>query len=100
MYMTNRRIVAVLMIFAMLFISAGPAFSSQELDDDSDLTAGKMTADALVVRPLSFVAMIIGSVVFVVSLPFSIPGGNTKPAFDNLMANPASYTFNRPLGEF
>lgn len=100
MHVIIKRSIALLTILAMLFITAGPALSDQELDEDGDLEAGKMAADALVVRPLGFVAMVLGSAVFLVSLPFSIPGGNTKSAFTNLMGNPASYTFNRPLGDF
>ena len=71
-----------------------------ELDQDSDLVGGKMAADGLIVRPLGLCATIIGGAVFLVSLPFSALGGNTKPAYDHLLADPFKFTFNRPLGDF
>jgi hypothetical protein len=71
-----------------------------ELDQDRDIVGGKMAADGLVVRPLGACATIIGGAIFIVSLPFSALGGNTKPAYDALLADPFKFTFNRPLGEF
>jgi hypothetical protein len=34
-----------------------------------------------------------------VSLPFSAMGGNTKTAFNKMVADPAAFTFKRPLGD-
>jgi len=42
----------------------------------------------------------LGCAVFIVSLPFSLLGGNTKQASQKLVKDPASFTFVRPLGEF
>jgi hypothetical protein len=44
------------------------------------------------------VALVGGSVVFVLSLPFSALGGNVGEAADKLVVDPARYTFVRPLG--
>lgn len=59
-----------------------------------------MTIDLIAVRPLGLVAMLGGTLVFVVSLPFSALGGNTDEAWNTLVADPAEYTFQRPLGDF
>jgi len=59
-----------------------------------------MTVDLVLCRPLGFVAMLGGTLVFVVSLPFTALGGNTEEAWDSLVVNQAEYTFKRPLGEF
>ena len=59
-----------------------------------------MTVDLVLCRPLGFVAMLGGTLVFVVSSPFSALGGNIEEAWDSLVVNPAEYTFKRPLGEF
>ena len=45
-------------------------------------------------------ATVTGFALFLVSSPFSLLGGNAGEAWDNLVAAPASYTFNRPLGHF
>jgi len=61
---------------------------------------GLMTADLILARPAGLVATLGGSVIFIVSLPFSALGGNTEDAWESLVESPASYTFKRPLGEF
>ena len=91
--------IVVLTVFALIAVPCMTSFA-QELELDDDIIVGKMTGDALVVRPLGLAATIIGGAIFVVSLPFSALGGNTKPAFDYLLADPFTFTFNRPLGEF
>jgi len=43
---------------------------------------------------------VVGTAVFIVSLPFSALGGNTKIACQKLVKDPAKFTFKRPLGDF
>ncbi len=85
--------------FAFLSVPCTSALA-QSLEQDSDIIAGKMTGDALILRPLSLAATVVGSAVFIVSLPFSALGRNTGSAFDFLVADPFLFTFSRPLGEF
>ena len=59
-----------------------------------------MIVDIVAARPIGLVATITGTVVFVVSLPFSALGGNTGEAWDSLVVSPAKYTFRRPLGDY
>ena len=59
-----------------------------------------MIADALIARPIGLITTVGGSAIYVVSLPFSLLGGNEKKAREKLVKEPASYTFKRPLGEF
>ncbi|MDN5938342.1 MAG: hypothetical protein L0H83_06735 [Salinisphaera sp.] len=63
-------------------------------------SAAAMAVDAVLIRPLSLAATVIGAGLFVVSLPFSLLGQNTGDAADALVAEPAQYTFLRPLGDF
>jgi hypothetical protein len=65
-----------------------------------DRDPGAMTADLVFSRPLGLAAIVAGAAVFVVSIPFSALGGNTEQAYQKLVADPAAYTFRRPLGEF
>jgi hypothetical protein len=57
-----------------------------------------MTLDALVVRPVGLAATVLGSVMYVISLPFSYTGGNQYEAQQALVEDPARHTFQRPLG--
>jgi hypothetical protein len=59
-----------------------------------------MTADLLLVRPVGIVATAVGSVIFVVALPFTLISGDTQHSLDKLIKEPGRYTFNRPLGYF
>ena len=59
-----------------------------------------MVVDLIAARPIGLVATVGGALVFLVSLPFSALGGNTDEAWNTLVADPAKYTFQRPLGEF
>ncbi len=61
---------------------------------------GAMIYDLLVVRPIGVVATALGSVFWLVSIPFSASGDNFDTATQKLVKEPAAYTFKRPLGEF
>ncbi len=61
---------------------------------------GVIAADALLARPLGFVATIVGGVTFVLALPVAATSGSIDSAADSLVAQPAWWTFRRPLGDF
>lgn len=63
-------------------------------------SANLMIVDALVMRPATFGATLLGGVAFVISLPFSATGGNVAEAKEKLIMEPWRFTFNRPLGKF
>jgi len=58
-----------------------------------------MFFDGLIVRPLGLGATVLGAATWVVTLPFSALGGNVGEATEKLVADPARFTFTRPLGE-
>jgi hypothetical protein len=80
-------------------LSALAATSTMDLDKEKKTQEG-MAIDLIAVRPLGLVATLGGAVVFLVSWPFSALGGNTDEAWTTLVADPAVYTFQRPLGDF
>ena len=84
----------------MIFIPFGTSALAEYKFADNEVTPEAMGADLLVVRPLGIVASVLGTAVFIVSLPFSALGGNTKTACQKLVQDPAKFTFKRPLGEF
>lgn len=57
-----------------------------------------MLGDLLIARPLLIAATAIGTVAFVVSLPFSALGGNVKEAGEALVIEPGREAFVRCLG--
>lgn len=57
-----------------------------------------MIGDLVIARPLLVAATILGTGIFVASLPFSAIGGNVKEAANTLVVGPARQTFVRCLG--
>ena len=64
-----------------------------------DVSAEAMIADGLLLRPAGIAATVLGTVVFVVTLPFSIPTRSVDKAAQKLIVDPVRYTFVRPLGQ-
>ena len=100
MHKIVKRSMILLLIAAMIFIPFGTSALAQSKNMDNNVSAEAMAADFFVIRPLGIVASVVGSAVFIVSLPFSALGGNTKIACQKLVKDPAKFTFKRPLGEF
>ncbi|MBF0285344.1 MAG: hypothetical protein HQL51_12905 [Magnetococcales bacterium] len=61
--------------------------------------ANDMFFDALLCRPLGLVSTVVGTSLFVISLPFSALGGNSEQAAERLVMEPYRFTFQRPLGD-
>ena len=66
--------------------------------DEYQPTAERMIIDGLIYRPLALASTIIGTAIFIATLPFSLPGGNADEAGDVLVVEPAHATFGRCLG--
>ena len=91
----------VFLIAAVLLFTwaASPVLAKEKQSiTGEDRNAVSMMFDLVLLRPLGLAATVIGTAFFVVSLPFSILGGNTGEAAKKLMVEPAKYTFTRPLG--
>jgi hypothetical protein len=88
------RTARLLLCVSLAGLLAMPAHAAQE----EKPSAAAMTADVLIARPLGIVATVLGSAVFVVSLPFSAAGGNVEQAADALVMGPVRETFVRCLG--
>jgi hypothetical protein len=57
-----------------------------------------MMGDLLIARPMLIAATVIGTAAFVVSLPFTLLGGNVKEAGEALVVEPGREAFVRCLG--
>jgi hypothetical protein len=57
-----------------------------------------MGFDALVARPLGAAATVIGTTLFVATIPMTASTASTSEAAWGLVGRPYNYTFNRPLG--
>jgi len=92
----------ILTIISALILATG-SFQAMAQDDTTIHNGDnyeRMGVDLVLVRPLSFIATVLGTAVFIVSLPLSAAGGNAQQAFEKLVKEPAKHTFVRPLGEW
>ena len=92
--------VAVFLILALSFFSFAQISSAKEYIGELDEKGGYMAGDLVVLRPMGIVATAVGAVIYAISLPFSLAGGNEEEARQKLVIDPAKYTFTRPLGDF
>jgi hypothetical protein len=92
--MKSKLLTTVLCVLALLCSTVSPAFASGDTD------ATSVAVDVMVARPVSLAMTVIGSVLFVVSLPVSVPSHSIGKAAHSLVAAPAKDTFTRPLGDF
>ena len=100
MFRIAKKSLVTLMIAVLLIAPAASTALAEEYFEREQPSGGEMIYDFILVRPVGIVATAVGSVFYVISLPFSALGGNTGEAVDALVKEPAAYTFKRPLGEF
>ena len=106
MQQSNRKLLTYILAFTLaisniMFSSNVAAYENWSNFDmvNEEPTGGTMLADAFMVRPFMLVGTIVGTVTYIVTLPFSLMGGNSREAAKSLVMEPAMYTFARPLGE-
>ena len=81
-------------------LAASPVHAQEPGASVSGDKATDMAVDLVVVRPLGFVGAVIGTVGFVLALPFTVPSGSVGETADEWIGRPLEYTFDRPLGNF
>jgi hypothetical protein len=100
MFRIAKKSLAILMIAVLLIAPSASIALAEEYFEKEDPSGGEMIYDFILVRPIGIVATAVGSVFYVISLPFSALGGNSDEAVQALVKEPAAYTFKRPLGDF
>lgn len=93
-----RKIRVALQALALSLLLVVPAVSHAAAELDETPTMLSMVTDVALTRPVMFAVTIVGSVAFVVSLPFSAAGGNIGETAEVLVVGPAMTTFVRPVG--
>lgn len=89
-----------IMVAALVLATAlGGVTRAKAANGACSVDPGAVAVDAIIVRPVSLVATVLGGVVFVVSLPWAVPSKSVHRAAQSLVVCPARTTFNRPLGD-
>lgn len=85
-------------LFIYPWVLAHAADSTAEASPRHQPTGEEMVLDGLFARPLLLGATAVGTGIFIVTLPFSMLGGNVEEAADTLVVEPARITFGSCLG--
>ena len=93
----NKSLVLIIISVFLLTTAITPAFAQPE-NQNSKPTAAAMVCDLVFLRPLGLAATILGSALFIISIPFTA-GRNIAYTKKKFVEEPAKYTFQRPLGE-
>lgn len=94
--MALKRTVTFLLIAVMLSLAVVPA-EAATMEEEPSSTA--IIFDVLITRPLGIVATAVGTAVFIVGLPFTIPTRSVGVAAEKLVVDPLAFTFRRPVGQ-
>lgn len=79
-----------------MFLSSSTIALAEETGEPS---ASAILFDVLLVRPLGIASIAIGSAVFIVGLPFTLPTNSVRLSAKKLVGEPFDFTFRRPVGE-
>ena len=92
-----KRMITVLVVSFFVFSFNGLLFA-----DDNPFgkpSTVDVLGDILVIRPVGFIEIAFNSLIFVISLPVTIPLKEAKYAEGVLIRDPYNFYFNRKLGE-
>jgi len=87
------KFLTIVCILSLLLAGATTSFA----DEPGPVAIG---ADFVVVRPLCLAMTALGSAIFVVALPISLPARSVKSTGRALVVKPAKATFTRQMGDF
>lgn len=87
----KKKLIVFIAVF-FLIANAAPAIA-EPLD-------AEVIGDVLISRPFGLVSIVLGTALFVVALPVSIPSGSVKTVGRKLVMDPVEFTFIRPVGDF
>lgn len=82
-----------------LAVTGMPAMAGDtQYHDEETPAAYAMVADAVIARPMLLAATVVGTGVFVLTLPFTLASGSVGKAGKALVVEPGEATFVRCLG--
>jgi len=88
------------MLIAVFIVVTLISTSAPALAEDGATVAAAMVVDVIIARPVGLVAIVAGTAVFIVALPFALISSSVEPVAKALVADPFKFTFTRPVGDF
>ncbi len=81
----------VLVVLLAVVLTSSFAFA---VDD-----ASKIVGDVILLKPVGFVVMVAGTVLYIASWPIAAITDSSDHTYEVLVKQPYDYTFTRPVGE-
>lgn len=88
---------STVLVLALVSATTGVVIA-EEYKDEIRPGYARVMADAVLVRPFTFIGMILGSVVWLITTPITAATGTIGEAGQTLVVDPAMTTFVRCLG--
>ena len=97
---------STVLVFTVLIAASGATADPTGVDESQDVyedvgrtpDAGQMIFDAVVLRPLGFVQLAVGTVLFLPFYPMSLLADGGEDLYRACLSDPFERTFRRPLG--
>ncbi len=84
------------MVLTMVISLLSNGFAQEQWKANDPSTDEYMMLDILIVRPLGILAGVLGSGIFVLSLPYTIPTRGVNQAAEIFVKRPFQFSFTRP----
>lgn len=91
------RISKIIFAICLSLVMIVPRISMADTIEEKP-SALAMAGDLAIARPFLAVVTLLGTATYIVSLPFTLAGGNSEEAAEALVVGPARATFVRCLG--
>ena len=88
----------LILIFSIMLIVSTAGYSKAASVKVEEASSPEILLDIVFLRPLGLVSTIVGSAVFVISLPITIPTKSADDVVSKMVYDPFNYTFKRPIG--
>jgi hypothetical protein len=101
MFQRSMRVVVVFTLVMALIgtaqlASAQPPYPTP--DQPTEPSAEAILADVIFLRPAGFIATVLGTAIYIISLPVSLPTRSANAVAEKMVLAPGRYTFTRPIG--
>ena len=90
--------IVLFIALSVILVPLGSHVWAQAEVDNREPSAGSMTYDLVVMRPLGAAATVLGAGVWVLALPFTAISQTVPKASEKLVKDPFHFTITRPLG--
>lgn len=88
----------LILVFSLMLLVSTADYTRAASAKVEEPSGAEYFLDIALLRPVGLVTTVLGTAIYVVSLPISIPTSRADEAAEKLVAAPFNYTFKRPLG--